>query len=106
MYLFYIYLNIYKYIFKVLTLIEASLHAAPLAHVVDEYAGGDREEDQACENGHVEDAGLPVQRPGGGRLLVQLLQLLVTQMLQRGNVVVLEVLVLGGLSALQGSRSG
>jgi len=82
----------------VLTLIQATLHATPLAHVVDEDAGGHREEDQAGEHGHVEDAGLPVEDPGGGRLLVQLLQLLVGQVLQWG--IVLEVLVLGRLSAL------
>jgi len=68
--------------------------------VVDEDAGGHRKEDQACEHGHVKNASLPVKDPGGGRLLVQLLQLLVGQVLQWG--IVLEVLILGGLSALQG----
>lgn len=50
---------------------------------MDEYAGGDRKEEQAGEHRYEEGARLPVEGQCSGCLLVQLLQLLVGQVLQR-----------------------
>lgn len=82
-----------------LTLIQSALHAAPLAHMMDEYAGGHREEQQAGERRDKECARLPVEGQGSGCLLVQLLQLLVGQVLQRRWMI--EMLIFRKLSALQ-----